>query len=431
MKMGRSSNSRTEPRRGTHPGDARLYNLRVVFEAVRLNGPLSRADLARHTGLTKQTIGVIADALIKAGLLREEGRKTGGLGKPSQPLALHADGGFAIGLHLDRDRVTGILCDLEGQPRSRREYETPTATPAHATRLLGELVRELIVQSRIDRSRVFGAGLVMPGPFGVETVGPTSLPGWDGVALAKSLSARIGWPVLLENDATASAIAESRIGVARTLRNFCLIYLGVGLGVGVIVDGHPYEGATRNAGEFGHLIVAPDGRPCACGNRGCLERYVSLDAACLQLFGRSKGKHASVGSGTGIASLAEFSRRVGPGNPAMAAWMAEAVPHLRLGINALENLFDPEAIILGGDAPGWVIDGLMERVQPLLPSVRTRPQGSPPRLIRAAAHQDMAALGAATAVIFDALNPSYKLLFRSADGTRPGMSKRLGPASSP
>ncbi len=390
---------------GANPGHSRLFNLRVVFEMVRVSGPISRAELARRANLTKQTIGVIADELCQAGLLREEGRKTGGIGKPSTQLALNPDGAYSLGLHLDRDQLIGILCDLTGRIRLRRQIEAPTTTPEAAMLLLQGLVMELLRESGIEKRLVIGAGLVMPGPFGVEHVSPTSLPGWDGLALARSLSERIQLPVLLENDATASAIAEAQTGIARNMQNFCLIYLGIGLGIGIILDGQPYTGATSNAGEFGHLIVQPGGRPCACGNAGCLERYVSLHAAFDALSAEQRP----------IQTIHQFRRGIPPQDPAMLSWIDEASAPLRLGINALENLFDPEAIIFGGDAPDWVIDGLIERAHPLLPSVRTRPDRTTPRLLRAATLEDMAALGAATMVIFNALNPNYKWLFHGGD----------------
>ena len=131
-------------RQGTIPGNSRLFNLRLVLDMVRLQGPISRADLARRTNLTKQTVGIIADDLCQAGLLREEGRKTGGIGKPSMQLALNAEGAFTVGLHLDRDQLIGILCDLTGQLRLRRQYETPTRSPEIAAGLLRDLVSEIL-----------------------------------------------------------------------------------------------------------------------------------------------------------------------------------------------------------------------------------------------------------------------------------------------
>ncbi len=110
---------------------------------------------------------------------------------------------------------------------------------------------------------MLGVGVVMPGPFGIEgmtSVGPTTLPGWAGVDAAAYLSVATGLSVVVENDATAASVGERLHGVGRTLRNFCLVYFGRGLGLGVIIDGRPYRGAFGNAGEIGHVVVAPGGR---------------------------------------------------------------------------------------------------------------------------------------------------------------------------
>ena len=128
---------------------------------------------------------------------------------------------------------------------------------------------------------MLGLGLVMPGPFGVEgmsSVGPTTLPGWEEVDAAAELERRLGLPVRLEKDATAAAIGERLYGRAAALRNFVYLFIGAGLGAGLFLDGRLYAGVKHNAGEIGHMIVIPDGRPCDCGNHGCLERYVSLRA---------------------------------------------------------------------------------------------------------------------------------------------------------
>jgi predicted NBD/HSP70 family sugar kinase len=395
-------------RQGANPADSRAFNLRLVFDTVRLQGPISRADLARQTNLTKQTVGVIADDLRATGLLREEGRRTGGIGKPSVQLTVNPDGAFTVGLHLDRDQLTGMLCDLTGQMRLRLQLNAPIATPEVAIVTMVGLVIDLLKQAGIDRKAVFGVGLVMPGPFGVDHVGPTSLPGWDCVALADALGQRLQLPVLLENDATASAIAESRIGVAGGMQNFCLIYLGVGLGVGIVINGLPYTGTTTNAGEFGHLIVDPDGRSCSCGNAGCLERYVSMLAL----------GEAVQGGRVEVAAMTQLRGQLRPTDPHVQNWLAQAAKPLRLGINALENLFDPEAIIFGGDAPAWLLDALIERVLPLLPSVRLRRDQATPRLLRATGYEDMAARGGAIMVLFRKLSPSYQKIGYQKIGAR-------------
>ena len=160
-----------------------------------------------------------------------------------------------------------------------------------------------------------------------------------------------------------------------------------------------FGGASGNAGEIGHITAVPGGHECICGKRGCLETYVSVDSAMRHLSEK----------GIDVASLAEFAERFGPDNPAIAAWIGEAVEPLRNGLNAIENLFDPQVIMLGGNAPGWLIDTFMERAEPLLPSVG-RIERTLPRIMKSELGADAVARGAAVLPLLATLNPLYREL---------------------
>lgn len=379
---------------------AKLINLWVVFDTVRLHGALSRADIARLTGLSKQTVSNLADELLEARLLRHEEKRNVGVGKPSTPLAIDPEGGLAIGLQLDRGRMVGVAADLTGQALRREVQPFDASAPEEAVPLLQGLAERLLAAEDLDRRRALGIGFVMPGPFDVEGLGPTSLPGWEGMKIAAGLRRATGMPVILENDATAAASAEWLFGAARALDSFVYVFLGIGLGAGLMVDGRPFGGAVGNAGEIGHLIVAPGGRPCDCGNRGCLEAYVSLNAAFQHLAAH----------GHAVSSIEAFEAGVSRDTPAVRTWIDGAVDPLRIGLNAIENLFDPETILFGGDAPDWLLDALMARVQPLYPSIGQAARRRAPRLTRATLGRDAAARGAAVLPILAALNPGFRPL---------------------
>lgn len=383
--------------KATNIEQAKLINLWVVFDAVRLHGPLSRADIARLTGLSKQTVSNLADELYEAGLLWPEGRKVAGVGKPSIQLAINPEGGCTIGLQLDRGRLVAVLADLSGRVRLRAVQPIDTPGPDQAVPRLKQQVEALVAESGIARDRLLGVGLVMPGPFEVEGLGPTSLPGWDGLTVAADLEAAIGLPVSLENDATAAASAEWLYGAARSLSTFVYVFLGIGLGAGMMIDGRPFSGAAGNAGEFGHIIVHRGGLPCECGNLGCLEAYLSLNAAFRDLAGQ----------GVALESIEAFEREIAPDDPRLDGWLDAAIEPFRIGLNMLENIFDPEAILLGGDAPDWLLERLAERVQPLYRSLGSGRRRRWPRLMRATLGRDAAARGAAVLPLFRTLNPSY------------------------
>jgi len=389
---------------GTNLEHARSHNRRVVLEAVRLHGALSRAEIARFTMLTSQTVSNIVEELEAGGMLRADAPRTGGRGQPATPLSIDPDGAYSVGLQFDHHGLTAVLVDLAGQVRRRVEAGVGDPRPEHAVPEMARAVKALRSRSGVDWSRVLGAGLAMPGPFnaqGRSLMGPTSLPGWDDPDI-DAIARRIGLPLLLENDAKAAAIGEHLHGAARRLTSFAYLFFGMGFGAGLFVDGHVYKGFGRNAGEIGHMIVVPDGRPCHCGNRGCLEQYVSLRAAYQALdIGRfDRG------------TPDELARRLQAGDREVTAWLESTVAPLRQAINMLESMLDPETIILGGVMPEALLSRIGALLPPLAVSAADQPDRPLPRLVIGAAGPDTPALGAAALPIFDELNPQLNLLLK-------------------
>jgi predicted NBD/HSP70 family sugar kinase len=391
---------------GTNLEFARSHNRRVVMEAIRLHGALTRADIARLTALTPQTISNIASELQKLGFINALDPARGTRGQPATPFVINPDGAYSLGLQLDQHSMIAVVVDLSGKVRGRCTLAVDHPTPAQALPLVRDVVETLKKSSDADWERVLGLGLAVPGPFDVEgpsAVGPTALPGWQDLSIAQQVGNTIGMPVLMENDATAAAIGERLHGVARSFQSFTYLFIGIGLGAGMFHDGHLYKGAGHNAGEIGHMIVVPDGRPCPCGNRGCLERYVSLQSAYEALE---------------IGDLAHATPQMllDPSPTArvrLDAWLDEAAQRLRQAVNILESLMDAEAIVVGGFLPSSLLALLIARLEPLHASVAARRDRRVPRVIAGLAGHDTAALGAAALPIFDELNPNLGVLLKA------------------
>lgn len=392
---------------GTNLEQARGFNRRIVLETIRRHGPLSRADITRATALSPQTVSNIADELCGAGLLQERRRPPGARGAPGIALALNPEGGFTFGISLDHRRLCVVSVDLAGGVHGRIAQPIADPTPAAVVPQLQRAVRRLAARLGEGGRRVWGAGVVLPGLFehgSLVRFGPSSMPQWSGFPLAEQLSSRLGMPVLTDNDATAAAIAEHLRGAGRGLRDMVYLYVGAGIGSGLIFSGHPYRGGGK-AGEIGHLVVEPGGRPCPCGSRGCLERYASLGSAMVALTGRPE-QEAEIEPERLEAALAA-------GDPAMQAWLAEAARALGRAVAALENLLDPEAVILGGTLPESILDALMQALDPLPPGLGARDGRVRPRVLRAELGLDTPALGAAALPVFEGMVPSLALLAKS------------------
>lgn len=391
------------PVSGTNLEQAKSHNRRVVIEAIRANGPLSRASIARLTALSSQTVSNIVDGLEQAGFLSAGAVLKGGRGQPAVPYSINPDGAYSIGLQLDHQLLMGVITDLSGGVRSRTERRVDQPAPAEAMPVLAAIAGELMTDFKFDRERLLGIGLAMPGPFGVEgltSVGPTALPGWQDFPVAVELQKLTGIPVTVENDATAAAIGERLHGVARNLDSFVYLFIGTGLGAGLFLDGHLYKGSGHNAGEIGHMVVKPDGLACFCGKRGCLERYVSLRAA-YEFLAIPDPDHAAPDF---------LEKMLARGDARLEAWLDAATEPLRQAINILELTLDPETVVLGGFMPVAIIERLAARLDPLQLSVSPTTQRNVPRVLVGTAGKQTSVLGAAALPIFGEINPQFDVL---------------------
>ncbi len=388
-------------RGGTNLEHARSHNRRAVIDAVRRGGALSRARIARLTGLAPQTVSNIVDELLAAGILRADPRVRSGRGQPAIPLRIDPTGGYGIGVELSPALATGALVDLEGRVVARAARTLRRAEPEHALPVVEALLGELGARIPAGRDRLLGLGLAVPGPFPADG-SPTTLRGWDVPPSTDTLSARFGTPVFLEHDAGAAAIGERHYGIARALDDFVYLYVSTGLGAGLFVDGRLYKGRMGNAGEVGHISVDPEGEPCSCGNRGCLERYLSIDSA-----------HERVVPEVALPEVGEaLERRLEAGDDATRNWIAAAGRALRRAVTTIENVFDPETIVIGGTMPSAVLRAAVEAADPLAPSVAARRDRTGPRLSLGGCGRDTAVLGAACLPMFERFTPSFDALLK-------------------
>ncbi len=288
------------------------YNRGVILEAIRAGGPVSRVELSSITGLTPPTVSNIVRRLMEHDLVVRSRagpvhRGQAAHAAPAEPLRPLRRGRPARvrSHHLRRDRSRRN--DRRPRAPQRRRPERPSAVVAR----IAEETKALLRETGLDFSRVVGVGVASPGPLdharGVILT-PRDLTHWRDFPLRDELTAAVGYPVLVDNDATAAAMGESWVGSTGTARNFACVYTGAGIGSGVVVDGQIHRGASSNAGEIGHISVDADGERCFCGNRGCLELYSSPRA--VVTAARSDESLAKrLGLGTTSRSLpADFAR---------------------------------------------------------------------------------------------------------------------------
>jgi predicted NBD/HSP70 family sugar kinase len=382
--------------KGTNQEFGRPYNRRLVLETIRLHAPVARSAIAKRVGLTVQTVSTIIRELELQGLVRGARVLPRGRGLPPTFLTINPEGGFAIGVHVTPISLKAALINLAGEVIGARERPLPQMRPDSAFREIGKLVAGLR-RLRPD-GRMLGIGLAMPGPFDVESmsfIGPTTLEGWKGIPVRDRLAGLTGLPAFIEVDLAAAALGERLYGAGRELREFYYLYFGVGLGGCLVHEGAPLRGAFGNAGEIGHLPLVPDGEPCPCGNRGCLERYLSLEA---------------------------MQRR--SGGVGLDGWIAEAGPLLRAAIATIENLYDPETIIIGGLAGELLLTRLLAAAEPLAHSVAERRGRTTPRITRSGGGPNAVLRGAAALAVAGVLSPRFGSLFAQDDSSHDVVARR-------
>ncbi|MFW5973416.1 MAG: ROK family protein [Bacteroidota bacterium] len=349
--------------------------------------------------------------LMSSGMIIEAERRQEGRGAPSTTLTLNADGAFAIGLDLDRDHLTGVLVDLSGTVRERISEELDFPSPEDALSRMASLTEELIARQKIDRQRIWGVGVGIPGPMhrlnGSDSyvMNPKAFPGWRNVPVGDYLEDRLGLPVFLENNATAAAVGERWYGTGKDYRTFFYIYFGSGLGGGLILQGQPYEGSTGNAGEIGYM---PDGAPTV--TRVEDRPHVGLHFYLPELFERLRA------SGEDVRSPADLEPLLDERHPLLIDWINKGADHLTNLALAVEYLVDPEAMFFGGRLPNAIIKEVMTHVADLLPKRRIGGKEAATPHLMATAGVDAAALGVATLPFYEFSAPAPRVLMKQNEG---------------
>lgn len=383
---------RSRPIIGSNAERTRLHNRQVALGFVRKHQPVGRAEIARLSGLSTQAVSNIIAELEDDAFIVEAGRHTKGRGLPAVQYILNGDGAYALGIEIRPNAMFSALVNLSGETRYTMRTALADSTPETVAKVSSDVKSEAIKAAGIDPDRLLGIGVVMPGPFGqigLSGPGQSELEGWDEIDPVAFFETVLQSHVLVENDATAAAVAERISGGVQNLKSYCYIYFGAGLGLGIVVDGHVMRGAFGNAGEIGHITVQSGTRQCR------LESFASRIAV----------RDHMAQFGITIDNVEDLSRLHSQNNTHLNAWVSAAAEPLSQAIGLVENLFDPQTIILGGAMPDQLLDDLINKLDLPDASVARRPNRALPRVIRGASGRMTAALGGAALIIHDASTP--------------------------
>ncbi len=335
----------------------RGLNLSSILRLVHTDAPLSRAQLATASGLNKSTVSSLMEELLERRLVVETG-VTAGTGRPATLLEINPKAGAIIGVELGVDFVAIVLTDFVGKILWRKQVNADPAESQEKTlNQTHKLVNEAIAVCKKMDASILGLSFAIPGTVDLEEGVLIFSPNlnWHNVPLREIFSKTTGLNVFVENDANAAAVAEHLFGAAQQLRDFIFVFIGVGLGGGLFLNGQLYRGKGGYAGEIGHthIMAEPFNMPCHCGNLGCWETYANQDAIIRRVQARLNGRKDSplvslMKKQNGLLSLPIIKQAADAGDRDAIESLAEVGRAIGNGCAGLVNIFNPEKIILGG-----------------------------------------------------------------------------------
>ena len=344
---------------------ARHINRRIALNIIRRHQPMSRADLARRSGLQRSTVSAIIGQLIGEGWVTEGASPASARGRRPRHLHLNVERAGIIAVDL-RPGVTRVgLAGLDARFVMQTEWPTPT-TPQEFARTLARTVDTF---RSAHREMVYeGMGVSLPGRVddsGRLVFAPNL--GWNPVNIRHLLESTMDLPVVLENAASACALAELWFGRhPDDVKHLVAVTVAEGIGVGLLLNGQLFHGTNALAGELGHVTLDENGPPCSCGKRGCWEQYASNSAAVAHYLGRGDARStASEQSPSGPAVTFGDILRLAEGGDARAAKTIDRMAHyLGVGLAPIVTGFAPQVLVIVGE-----ITAAWKRVGTLLEEV--------------------------------------------------------------
>ena len=319
------------------------HNSRLVLKTIYDAGDISRADIARRTALTRPTVSSLVADLLESALVVETGQGLSAGGKRPTLVAINDATPRVLALDLSSDEYRGALMTLNGRVAQR------AALPAAGLR--GDAALHCVYQlaeTLLPAAAPLGIGVATPGLVDPQAgvVLRAVNRGWTDLPLRELLAARYDCPVYVANDSRMAALAESTYGAGPGGGNLIVVRVSQGVGAGVILKGQPFYGDGFGAGEIGHVVVAPDGPLCSCGNRGCLETTSSVPA--ILRAATAADRRQSALAGTEPLSWERFVAAVAAHDPVAIDVAVRAGGYLGAAVAQLVGAYNIQTIVLAG-----------------------------------------------------------------------------------
>jgi len=339
----------------------KVHNRTLILNIIYHQSDVSRAEIAKITGLTRATVSDIVAELIAEGLVLEIGQGQSSGGKPPTLLEVNIEAREIIGIDFASDEFRGAIFNLRGEIKKRLYFPIKDCTGEAALAVGFELIDKLL---ELSNSPVLGIGIGSPGLLDTEEgIVRTSVNlGWKDLPLGQILSDRYHLPVCIANDCNVSALAEHSFGEINNPKNLVLIKIGLGVGAGIVLDHKLFYGDGSGAGEIGHVKVDDNGELCACGNYGCLETRISSTAIRRRaIHVASKNPDSLLNNNSSklddisMQDIAEAFRR---GDPYVREIIQDVSKDLSKALSVITSILNVQHIVIAGDLSAFGEDFL-------------------------------------------------------------------------
>jgi len=379
-------------------------NKSIILNKIRTSEPISRAQIAKDTSLTPPTVSSIVKELMAQELVRESilGHSSGGR-KPTM-LHINTDTHYVIGIDAGPETVEGVLTDLTGKilHRTSSLLKKPL-TNEQFIAILKETIYTIFDLSKIDQEKIIGVGIAMHGVVDIHTGTSLVAPilNLSNIPIKAELEEEFSLTIKVENDARAMALGESWFGGHGDVDSMVAVNIGRGVGAGIVIDGKLYHGAHGIAGEIGHMTIDINGESCSCGNRGCLQTFVSGSAIADRATKHIQEDSSDI-TGKEVFELAER------GHQTSIELLHETGIIIGVGLINLIHLVNPSKIVLGG--------GVMKSEKFILPAIletigrrAMTPEAKQTKVIVTKLGDEATLLGAVSLLLVELFDPFLKI----------------------
>ncbi len=384
-----SDTSNNDKFSGTNLVRAGDHNQRVTLQAIRANGPITRAELSRLTGLTAPAIANITNRLLSDGLVKKNGRIFGGRGQPATKFIANPNGAFSFGLNIDRDHITFIVMDFVGQTIYRDSIETNFAMPDEVLKFTIDNAEKFYALNSNNKKKTIGIAIAIPDDIGfIEFPNrPEKYSEWSNVKIEELISDALNLSCYIENDATVSAIGELQFGDGLIYKSFVYSLISAGLGCGFVINSESYKGAFNKSGEIGYLPVTE-------GSKETLQDTISI----YSLYNYLRENKIEINEPTELENP-EYEVYVNK-------WIQKVADIFFTPSLTINIALNPEIHFIGSRIPSSIMERLCDILNKKLDDLKLVSKvPAITRFKRASSSGDAPALGAAVLVIQNKLLP--------------------------